>query len=270
MRKGTKCTWNGIEYPSVSAAAFANDISVPAMKWRLDHGYTSDADVEKRTRITPDLEVQVVALHKDGKSRLEIQEQLGITYPTIRKILAMNNHKSDIRSGNYGRDESTPDEKQKAIELYNSGLTAQQVASKLGYSKKWALDVIREHIEKIDPKFGSDISAEKFIKEWQAADTIAGLAITLNKSHAWVLSRGYNFRVRGVPLKQLRSARGYDWDDLAELAAMMLKLMVYFRENERCHIFAWVVGAIQKHPLMQRERLLEQPMTDGSMTIARV
>lgn len=39
------CTWNGIHYPSVSAAAKANNIGRHTMLYRLKCGYTCDEDM---------------------------------------------------------------------------------------------------------------------------------------------------------------------------------------------------------------------------------
>jgi GIY-YIG catalytic domain-containing protein len=44
-RTGYVITWNGIEYPSVSEAARANNIGNSAMRKRLKNGYTCDNDV---------------------------------------------------------------------------------------------------------------------------------------------------------------------------------------------------------------------------------
>lgn len=48
--RGVICSWNGIEYPSISDAADANGISCGAMSQRLKKGYTCDEDVPKRHR----------------------------------------------------------------------------------------------------------------------------------------------------------------------------------------------------------------------------
>ena len=48
--KGNPCSWNGIEYASVSAAAKANGIHVSSMNDRLRRGYICDADLKPRTR----------------------------------------------------------------------------------------------------------------------------------------------------------------------------------------------------------------------------
>lgn len=47
-RTGNIVKWNGVEYPSVSEAARANNIGNSAMRKRLKHGYKQDSDVPKR------------------------------------------------------------------------------------------------------------------------------------------------------------------------------------------------------------------------------
>ena len=43
----TPCVFNGIQYPSITAAARKNDISVPTMHKWITCGYTCDADVKQ-------------------------------------------------------------------------------------------------------------------------------------------------------------------------------------------------------------------------------
>lgn len=45
---GIKCFWNGIEYPTISAAARSLGISKQCMKWRINRGYTCDNDMVGR------------------------------------------------------------------------------------------------------------------------------------------------------------------------------------------------------------------------------
>lgn len=47
MHNSKPTTWNGIEYPSIQAAADDNGITRQAMQSRLDYGYTSDADMRQ-------------------------------------------------------------------------------------------------------------------------------------------------------------------------------------------------------------------------------
>ena len=221
MVKPKKVVWNGVEYESIRKAADANDVSYAAMTQRIAKGYTGDDDMNfQMTNITDEVEAKVIELHNKGLMRVEIQEQLGITQPTIRKILSLHNVAS--RNGDYGKEESTEAERQKAISLYNDGLSSSQVAKKLGFSKKWVLNVIRGHVDDISSQTKSDISPELFISAWQKAESIEMLAADLGETQARVLNRGYRFKQRGVPLKSLRTSRGYNWDDLAELAALML------------------------------------------------
>lgn len=44
---GKSCEWNGITYASISAAARALGLSVHAMQYRVERGYTSDADRQR-------------------------------------------------------------------------------------------------------------------------------------------------------------------------------------------------------------------------------
>ena len=43
-------TWNGRYYPSLTAAAAAIGISVTALLYRLERGYTADSQVQKRRK----------------------------------------------------------------------------------------------------------------------------------------------------------------------------------------------------------------------------
>ena len=45
--KRKPCTWNGIEYTSITAAAKANHVTKVTMHYRLGRGYTSDEDMRK-------------------------------------------------------------------------------------------------------------------------------------------------------------------------------------------------------------------------------
>lgn len=45
------CAWDGVEYPSITAAAQANGVSVQVMRWRLLQGYTGNGDMKRRLRV---------------------------------------------------------------------------------------------------------------------------------------------------------------------------------------------------------------------------
>lgn len=49
---GTPCIWEGIEYPSITEAARANDMPRYLMKWRIGHGYHSESEVPPYIRRT--------------------------------------------------------------------------------------------------------------------------------------------------------------------------------------------------------------------------
>lgn len=46
---GTPCEWNGVQYPTVAAAARSNHITLAAMQGRLKRGHVCDADLQPRT-----------------------------------------------------------------------------------------------------------------------------------------------------------------------------------------------------------------------------
>jgi hypothetical protein len=67
--KPKSCEWNDIHYPSVAAAARANNVLRTAMVYRLQQGYTCDADL------------------KTGRIPCKWN---GIQYPTIRAAAQAN------------------------------------------------------------------------------------------------------------------------------------------------------------------------------------
>lgn len=88
--KGTPCTWNGIEYPSIAAAARAIGVSLASLQERLERGYTCDADMVR------------------GWKR-EITYN-GVTYPSITEAAAaigisLGAMDSRIRTGVFSDDE---------------------------------------------------------------------------------------------------------------------------------------------------------------------
>lgn len=69
---------------------------------------------------------------------------------------------------------------------------------------------------------GDAISPELFIRTWQEATNITDVSDKLGMTRVAVLSRGYLYSKKGVPLKRLQTSRSYDWEELAEMAGMML------------------------------------------------
>ncbi len=49
-QKGRPCSWNGIQYRTLSAAARANNVHLVTMKQRIDAGYTCDDDMPNTTK----------------------------------------------------------------------------------------------------------------------------------------------------------------------------------------------------------------------------
>ena len=63
------------------------------------------------------------------------------------------------------------------------------------------------------------VTAEEFIRVWQSAETLDDVCKELEIIPPYASSKASKLRAKGVPLQYFsKSAIGYDWDKLAELA----------------------------------------------------
>lgn len=76
--------------------------------------------------------------------------------------------------------QSTPEQEQMAIDLYQSGLSMEQVAEKVGWGGTWVRDVlVRHNIPRRAAKFVLRIAQEELgvmVAEWTRGDTILDIA----------------------------------------------------------------------------------------------
>lgn len=77
---GRPCEWNGVEYPSVSAAAIANDVPQNTMDYRIMQGYTCDDDVRPLTKSCVWEGVEYPSVKQAAK-------ELGISYKALQARL---------------------------------------------------------------------------------------------------------------------------------------------------------------------------------------
>jgi hypothetical protein len=171
-------------------------------------------------KITNEMRDKVITLYQEGKTRAEIKTMVGISLPAIRAILDEKGYAP--REGAYGKESASEADKKKLIDLYNKGLSAEQAALRLGFSKGWALRLILDRAEETEGR-GKAISPELFIKTWQKSTTLSEVAEALGLDRRNVLARGYLYRHKGVPLKRLRTKASYNWEELAELAKLLLE-----------------------------------------------
>jgi hypothetical protein len=66
------------------------------------------------------------------------------------------------------------------------------------------------------------LSAKEFIYAWQNSDSIKEVCKRTGLKDGTVRTRAYNYRNKGIPLKQLTSGSTRDWDELASYAKEVL------------------------------------------------
>jgi hypothetical protein len=69
------------------------------------------------------------------------------------------------------------------------------------------------------------VPPREFIEAWQGSESVAEVAQKVRSNKNACRVRGYRFRERGVPLKDIPTSPPYeppDWDELAEYAESLL------------------------------------------------
>lgn len=158
---------------------------------------------------------RIVELYESGVSRQEIGIEMGLSQPTIRKILAEAGYppKQINQRARIGRRT-----KAKIVEMYNLGYSSLEIADALGISKRSVLNVIKERVDKIERTHKGSVGPEEFIATWQTSLTIDEVAKRLGITVQMAYARATHYRSKGVPLKRYKFGGAYDWDDLASLA----------------------------------------------------
>jgi hypothetical protein len=162
---------------------------------------------------------RIVEMFESGFSRSSIQVETGITQPTIRKILKSAGYAPKTINDPA---QLTDSKVQQIVTLRNQGFGPVLIAREVGVSKRTVLNVIKEHVEGIKSTTSSPVSAHAFIKAWQESAGADEVALKLGITVANVLSRAYNYRLKGVPLKRFARGDRYDWDELREFAELFL------------------------------------------------
>lgn len=167
-------------------------------------------------RPTREQRQKVVDLYLSGNSKIDIQVETGISQVTIRRILKT--------AGFAVRNVATPrtlteDIRNSILALRQQRLSYNEIARRVGISKRTVINVCADDANKINAE-GGRVSAELFIRTWQANERVADVARALGLKTQSVLTRAYNYRSKGVPLKKYKSNRGLDWDSLREFAEL--------------------------------------------------
>jgi len=79
------CTWNGVFYPSITAAARALGISVHTMRYRLAKKWTCDADVERGGRSKPVYWNGVKYPSCDAAAKAHYISRAGMWYRVVKR-----------------------------------------------------------------------------------------------------------------------------------------------------------------------------------------
>lgn len=190
----------------------------------IKHGYPSVRNVLEKEGLynkaphskydDAELSSQVIKLDEQGVSRMEIGLELGITQPTIRKILREAGRPIKVL-----REPTriTEELKEEVVRLRNAGLSPQNIANNSGLSKRSVLNILGNNILAIRGR-GNAVSPELFVEVWQASQSVAEVAAELDMTFQNVLARAEKYRSRGVRLKKYSPGRTIDYDALAQFA----------------------------------------------------
>lgn len=169
--------------------------------------------------ISEDVESDIVALHKGGKSRTEIKEITGVSLPTIRRVLRENN--VEIMTDKFASDDYSEDQKKEICHRYETGEKPSSIADGMNLNRRGVLKYLRRHYEEAAQSWRQypNIGPVEFISVWQTASSTQEVAKALGMTETAVRSRAYSYRKRGIELKKM-NGDAYDWQALAKYASL--------------------------------------------------
>lgn len=105
--------------------------------------------ISKKTIVSTKNQLKISNLYLLGESIDKLTEQFGISYPTVRKILSINNVK--VRKMGYSKNQKkfTKAQINKIIDLYNNGITTIKIANEFNTSREIILSRLKKNNVKI-------------------------------------------------------------------------------------------------------------------------
>ena len=172
--------------------------------------------------IKPEKQIEIIKLARQGVERQEIAKRLNVSQPTIRRVLRDSGMFDLIRKTDQRK--FTPEEQATIISLFNDGLST----NKIGKEVKAYGASIRKFLRGKGLLNGptrakySHIKPIEFIDAVQSSTTLDEVCEKLDMDMAAAYSRYWNYKRRGVPLRDLMRAHGYDWSILSSYAQSLL------------------------------------------------
>lgn len=138
---------------SVSIVKILKKHNIPRQDYRIID--FSDNDIEK-----------MKTLYCGGKTTYELSEMFNCDPGVISRRLSDNG--IELRAGQFER-QVTKEDETKAIELYQSGLTSEQIGNEIGFSQGTVLDILKRHnIDRRNSRNFTDSEEAEIGKLYQA------------------------------------------------------------------------------------------------------